>query len=396
MPRIVRTYKHVLLAAGLISIINGILYPILALYMYGISEDFFLVGLIIALPFLAAVPMSFVWGTISDRIGSRRLVMAVSGTIGGALFFAMPFAGTTGLIILRLVQVGFTTSFVLLNAVATECFPKRKGRSVGNLALVGGIGQAVGALAAGILLPSRELFVGSDAVTLVFWMAGIITIVGALSLLPMKERRKKSLATDFGHLLAFGKRRGIAIVSMVALILPLAGYIVFSVFPIYLGSLDIPWDSTMVAGIFTALSAVTGIFASGLAGQACDRHGRKWVLVGSGIAYVAVWGLMGLTVQPVLIAILWAVPVWSFFTVSAITMVSDMTKPEERGRGIGLVNSTINLGGAAGSILAGYLLAKEMVSNIFFLAAAVALAGMAVALFARETLVRRGRDSIFG
>jgi MFS family permease len=392
LPRAVRTYKHVLLAAGLTSIINGMLYPILALYMYGISEDFFLVGLIIALPFLAAVPMSFVWGAISDRIGSRRLVMAISGTIGGALFFAMPFADTTWLIILRLVQVGFTTSFVLLNAVATECFPKRKGMSVGNLALMAGVGQAVGALAAGILLPSRELFVGSSAVTIVFWLAGIITIAAAISLLPMRERRKKALATDFGSLLSFGERRGIAIVSMVALILPLAGYIVFSVFPIYLEGLDIPWDATMIAGIFTALSAVTGIFASGLAGRACDRHGRKWVLVGSGIAYVAVWGLMGMTVQPVIIAALWAVPVWSFFTVSAITMVSDMTKPAERGRGIGLVNSAINLGGAAGSILAGYLLSREMIDNIFFLAAAVALIGMVVAVFTRETLGRRNAD----
>jgi MFS family permease len=392
LPRAVRTYKHVLLAAGLTSIINGMLYPILALYMYGISEDFFLVGLIIALPFLAAVPMSFVWGAISDRIGSRRLVMAVSGTIGGALFFAMPFADTAWLIILRLVQVGFTTSFVLLNAVATECFPKRKGMSVGNLALMAGVGQAVGALAAGILLPSRELFVGSSAVTIVFWLAGIITIAAAISLLPMRERRKKALATDFGSLLSFGERRGIAIVSMVALILPLAGYIVFSVFPIYLEGLDIPWDATMIAGIFTALSAVTGIFASGLAGRACDRHGRKWVLVGSGIAYVAVWGLMGMTVQPVIIAALWAVPVWSFFTVSAITMVSDMTKPAERGRGIGLVNSAINLGGAAGSILAGYLLSREMIDNIFFLAAAVALIGMVVAVFTRETLGRRNAD----
>ncbi len=391
MPDAVRTYRHVLLAAGLVTVINGMLYPIMALYMYGISEDFFLVGLITALPFLAAVPMSFAWGTISDRIGSRRLVMAVSGTVGGGLFFAMPFAGTSELILLRLVQVAFTTSFVLLNAVATECFPRRKGTSVGNLALIGGIGQAVGALAAGFLLPSSDMLVGSDAVTLMFSVAGIITIAGALSLLPMKERRKKPLAMDFGGVLSFGRKREIAVVACVALILPLAGYIVFSVFPIYLKGLDIHWDATMVAGVFTALSAVAGIFASGIAGRACDRHGRKWVLVGSGAAYVLVWGLMGMTVEPVFVAILWAVPVWSFFTVSAITMVSDLTKPAERGRGIGLVNSAINLGGAAGSILAGYLLAREMVDNIFFLAAAVSVIGMLVALLAKETLVRGPR-----
>lgn len=384
-----KTYRHVLLASGLTSVINGMLYPIMALYVYGISQDFFLVGVIIALPFLAAVPMSIVWGIVSDWIGSRRIVMVLAGTVGGILFFGMPFVGSTGLIALRLVQVSFVTSFVLLNAVATECFPKRKGMSVGNLALMGAIGQAVGALASGFLLKSSQMFVGSGAVTLVFWLAGIITVLGALSLLPMKERHKSRPAISKNGILTFGDKRGVIAVSSVALLLPLAGYIVFSVFPIYLKGLDIPWDVTMVAGMFTALSAVTGIFASGLAGHACDRHGRRKVLIGAGAAYVLVWWGMGMTVDPIPTAILWAIPVWSFFSVGAFTMVSDLTKPKERGRGIGLVNSAINMGAAIGSMLAGYLLAREMLDNIFFLAAAVAAIGLIATLFTRETLVKR-------
>jgi len=391
MPWPVRTYRHVLLAMGLVSVINGILYPVLALYVYGTSEDFFLVGLITALPFLAAVPMSFVWGMVSDRIGSRRLVMASAGTVGGLVFFAMPFAEPLGLVVLRLVQVSFTTSFVLLNAVATECFPKRKGTAVGDLALVGGLGQAVGALLAGTLITTADMRVGSGAVVNLFWLGGALMVAASLSLLPMRHRPGKSEITSLRGLLSFGDRRGMAVVSTVAFLLPLAGYIVFSVFPIYLKGLAIPLDPALTAGIFTALSAVTGIFASGLAGRACDRHGRRPVLIASGIAYILVWGAMGMTVQPVLVAALWAVPVWSFFVVSSITMVSDMTEEGERGRGIGLVNSAINLGGAAGSILAGYLLSGGLVDNIFFLAAAVALMGLLASLAAKETLKSRSR-----
>jgi MFS family permease len=385
----VNGYRHVLLAMGLTSVINGMLYPILALYVYGISEDYFLVGLMMALPFLAAVPMSFVWGMVSDRIGSRRIVIILTGCVGGAMFFIFPFVGTTWLIALRLVQVAFLTSIALLNAVATEFHPSRKGTSIGDLALVGAIGQAGGALAAGVLLPSRQMFIGSDAVTLVFSIAGIVTIAAALSLIPLKGRAKKAQTPNIRGMLSFGERRGIAVVCLVALILPLSGYTVFSVFPVYLKSLDIPWDATMVAGVFTALSAVAGIFASGIAGRACDRYGRKWVLVGAGAAYVLVWAGMGLTRAPVLIAILWAMPVWSFFYVSATTMVSDLTKPEERGRGIGLINSAINMGAAVGSVMAGYMLARGVMDNTFFLAAFVALIGMSAALFAGETLRRR-------
>ncbi|MFO7619613.1 MAG: MFS transporter, partial [Thermoplasmata archaeon] len=345
-----RAYRHILLTMGLASVINGMLYPILALYVYSISHDYFMVGLIIALPFLAAVPMSFIWGMISDRIGSRKKVIALAGTVGGALFFAFPFVETSGLIALRFVQMAFLTAVVLLNAVATECYPGRKGRSVGDLNLVGGIGQAAGALAAGLLLPSYQMFVGSGATTFAFSLAGIITIAASLSLLPMRERRFRHKAMALRGMLSFGQKQGMTIIALVAFILPLAGYLVFSIFPVYLRTLDIPWDATMVAGAFTALSAVTGIFAAGLAGRACDAYGRKWVLVGAGAAYVIVWAGMGLTSNPILIAVLWATPVWSFFFVSATTMASDLTEPHERGRGIGLVNSTISMGAAIGSI----------------------------------------------
>jgi MFS family permease len=379
----VRTYRHILLAMMLVSVINGMLYPILALYMFSISEDYLQVGLMMALPFLAAVPMAFVWGMLSDRIGSRSRVMALAGAAGGALFFAMPFLGPGPLIGLRLVQVGLTTSFVLLNAVATECFPRRKGRSVGDLNLMGAVGQMAGALAAGLLLPSRMMEVGSGAVQNVFFMAGIITICAALSLLPMRERAARSPPAGFREMLDFGDRRGMAAVSAVSLLLPLAGYLVFSVFPVYLKGLAIPWDATLVAGMFTALSALTGIFAAGLAGRACDSWGRRGVLVSSGFAYAAVWALMGMTRDPLWTAALWAVPVWSFFYVSATAMASDLTSREERGRGIGLVNSSVNLGGALGSISAGYLLASGTVENTFFAAALVALLGATVALAAR-------------
>lgn len=387
----VRTYRHILLAMLLTSVINGMLYPILALYMYSISEDYLLVGLMMALPFLAAVPMAFVWGMVSDRIGSRRKVMAFAGVVGGALFLAMPFLGAGPLIGLRLVQVAFMTAFVLLNAVATECYPKRKGRSVGDLNLVGAVGQMAGALAAGLLLPSYAMEVGSGPVRTVFYLAGAITIAAALSLLPMRERRSGKGAGQAGRILEFGQGRGIAAVSLVALLLPLAGYLVFSVFPVYLKGLAIPWDATMVAGMFTALSALTGIFAAGLAGRVCDAVGRRPVLIASGIAYVAVWALMGMTRDPLLTAALWAVPVWSFFYVGATTMISDMTTEAERGRGIGLVNSAVNLGGALGSIAAGYLLASGTVGTTFFAAALVALLGTLAALSARETLRRSSR-----
>ncbi|MFH0816800.1 MAG: MFS transporter [Methanobacteriota archaeon] len=381
-------YRLVLLSMALTSVINGLLYSVLALYVYSASEDFFLVGLMMALPFLAAVPMTFVWGAVSDRIGSRKMVIAGAGLAGGVLFFPMPFLGTTWLIALRFVQVALTTSIVLLNATVTEFFPAKKGSSVGDLALVGGAGQMAGALAAGFLLPYGEMHQGSAALMSVFFLSGVLVIVASLAVLPIEEAGKKAVGVRARDLLKFGERKGMVPVVLAALVIPLSGYIVFSVFPVYIGNLDIPWDATMKVGVFTALSAVTGIFASGFAGRACDRWGRRWVLVGSGIAYVLVWLGMGFTRDPFVTAFFWAMPVWSFFYVSSTAMVSDLTREDERGRGIGLVNSAMNLGGAVGAITAGYLLSKGVVDNVFFAAAFVAAIGTCAAFACRETLAR--------
>jgi MFS family permease len=381
----VRGYRLVLLSMGLVSAINGLLYSVLALYVYAASEDFMLVGLMMALPFLAAVPMTFVWGALSDRIGSRRLVIAVAGTLGGLLFFPLPFVATTGLITMRLVQVAFTTSFFLLNATATEFHPERKGASIGDLALVGGLGQMAGALSAGFLLPSHMMHPGSDALSLVFFLAGGVTIVAALCVLPVREGVVRSEGARFKGLLTFGDASGMVRVTTAALVIPMSGYVVFSVFPIYIGNLEIDWDATMKVGVFTALSAVTGVFASGLAGRASDRWGRRRVLAASAVAYVLVWLGMAATRDPAATAFLWAVPVWSFFYVGATAMAADLTRVEERGRGIGMVNSAINLGAAAGSIAAGYLLSRGVVDNVFYLAAGIAAVGTVAALSCRES-----------
>lgn len=382
----VKDYRIVLASTALTFAVSGALYPILPLYVDSVSGDYFLVGLMVALPFLAAVPMSFLWGSISDWLGNRKYVV-VSGTIvGGALFFAFPFADTTWLIALRCVQMAFLSSGVLLNAVVTEYFPAKKGRSIGDLNLANGVGSAVGALAAGLLLPASALVLGSEDITIFFFACGIITLLSGLVILWIMETEKKVQEVRLGKLLRFGEMRQMAIVCSVAFTLPLAGYLVFAMFPVYLKTLVLPENVTLVAGIFTAFSAISGIFAAGLAGRACDKYGRRKILIWSGLAYVLVWVGMLLTQNLVALAILWAMPVWSFFIVSSTTMVSDATKDEERGRGIGLLNTAVNMGAVTGSVVSGYIFSIGRPELVFAGAGVLAGAGALVALGSRESL----------
>lgn len=378
----------VLLIAALTYCVNGALYPVLPLYMLSVGGDPGLVGLLVALPFLAAVPMSFMWGAISDRLGDRRHVVAAGGIAGGLLFLALPFAGPVQLVALRSMQVSLLSSSVLLNAVMTEYFPGRKGRSIGNLNLVAGVGAAAGALAVGLLFRTNALGPCSFTTMMLFTACASLTVMAsAFALwLPLPPGGRRKATSWVAAVAAFPRR--FWPVWLVTLFLPLAGYTVFAVFPLHLANISPTGQGAFVAGLFTALSSASGIGGAWLAGRASDRYGRRRVLVGSGVGYVVVWLAMASTTNLSILAILWAVPAWSFFIVSTTAMTSDLTKVHERGRGVGLHGSALNLGAASGSLFSGYIMVSIGIVHLFQIAGLIAAVGTVLALFTSETMVR--------
>lgn len=405
-----KDHRIVLLAAAIYFGINTVMFSVLPLYVLKVSGDEFLVGLTIAIPYMLAVPMSFIWGFISDRIGSRRKVLAAGGLIGALFFFAFPFVDLPGLLALRCVQAAALSSYVLLYALMTEFMPKMKGRSVGSLSLVGGIGAAIGATIAGLLLPMRYLTLGSWQVSAFFFVCGALMIVYAGLLMRVREPQRedaqghnaKELAekkiaysnidttgpTPAGGFLTLGAKtlRHIALLGFVGFLVNLAILIILGTFSAYLAELTDPSDTAWVIGIFYASSSLTGILAAYMAGQASDRFGRRWILIGSSVWYIAVWAFMGATTNILLLGILWAMPVWQFYYVSITAKVADMTSEKQRGGGIGFLNSAMNLGAFLGSLASGVLLASGRPDLIFLGATVISIAAALLCLASRETL----------
>ena len=148
-------------------------------------------------------------------------------------------------------------------------------------------------------------------------------------------------------------------------------------------------NATLVIGVLSALASIGGIVGSGVAGRMCDRYGRKNVFIASIILYIISLFFYSQTKNIYAIAILWSIPFYSFFFVSATTMISDLTSNVERGRGMGLLSSVLGVGGGMGALMAGYAAKIIDFQLVFGIGIIFLVFGLAIALFMRETLKKQ-------
>jgi len=86
----------------------------------------------------------------------------------------------------------------------------------------------------------------------------------------------------------------------------------------------------------------------------------------------------------IIFTIIYAIPAYSFFFTSANSMAADATSIEERGRGIGLLNSSISLGMFAGPLIGGFLAQLFDISFAFKFAGFLCIFSTILALYLRS------------
>jgi MFS family permease len=359
----------------LIGITIGFNFTILPIHIINLNGDLFWVGLVVSLQYLALVIMTFVWGAISDRLGQRKNIIVAGNLIASIFYFFFPFADIILLTILRGIQVFFLASWITAYALATEYRPRAKGEIIGLFTLFNSVGWGLGSFLSG--------FIYALDITWFFYITGIFSALAALVLLPVSDpplHKMKKYTLD--SILKLKNIPEILKLCYTVMILIVGSYMVFAIFSIYLKINGIPIQAI---GIVVALSGLPSAGLSSVVGKLCDVYGRKIILLTSIVLYAFIWIVYGLIDNIWIVIALWLVPAYTFFTISSITMISDLTPSIERGRGIGLMNSFYNLGAFAGSILGGIIAAYFGYQPTFIVAAMVIIISFGVALRLKET-----------
>lgn len=348
------------------SMANGITFPILPIYIHELSGSYIAVGLITALPAFMFMAMSFGWGALSDKIGERKKIIIISNLVGAVVYFSFDFLTADLLLLMRTVQSVFLASAYLIPALITEYFPEERGKALGDFQSFGALGWVIGGLSAGYLYTSGYIFI----------VCGCVGLVFTLLMVPLKEIRKKTLKKFY--FFKFGNIKVLLYLSLAIIVLMTSAGIISGLFSVYMKGFGV---SEVNIGRVSALTGLSVALTISLAGRICDRVGSERVFALTCFSYIWIWIALALTENMLLFGMIYAIPAYSFFFVSTTSIAAEATSVEERGRGIGLVNSSMWLGNFLGPLLGGFLAQGFDISSAFKFAGGVCVISTAIAVY---------------
>ena len=113
--------------------------------------------------------------------------------------------------------------------------------------------------------------------------------------------------------------------------------------------------SYLIYGVVSALSGVGSIIAPPVYGYLADKIGKKEVFQATLIAYTLYFITMGLTWNPLILAILWFLPLWPGVRISSIALATELAREDAVGEYQGFVESSSALARAIGALIGGII-----------------------------------------
>jgi MFS family permease len=285
-----------------------------------IAKDSTIVTLMVMTSALVTTLSTFFFGTLSDRVGSRRRFIAVGYIVWGIFTIAFGLteflrSGTVGagaklsvwvavLVILADDFMSFFGSMAYdsgFNAWTNDnTTDKNRGQIGAALATLPVIGTIAGTIFGRMLIGSNDNY------QRLFWSMGIFVIaVGLISLIFMRDapalhsHRDGTFWRQFGSVFNFKKffaQRELALASLVAILF----YVPFNIYFVHIGNWMIyrlgftPETMGYVQGLSLIASMLLSIPAAGL----INRNKTPWVTLGAIILNICGLVLMWLLVKP--------------------------------------------------------------------------------------------------
>jgi MFS family permease len=187
-------------------------------------------------------------------------------------------------------------------------------------------------------------------------------------------------------------------ILFVVILLDLMGVGIFNpVFPYFSKSLGAP-DALVT--VIAALYAVGSFITAPLWGRLSDSWGRRPILIVSQVGAVSAWIAIAFTHELALLAVVRFVGgLFAGNLGAAFAYITDITTPQNRTKGMGMVGAALSLGFIIGPLVGGWLAGADKAHANFelialFCAAMNFLALMGTVFFLPESLTAEAREKI--
>ncbi len=362
---------------------SGMVFPFLTLYLHQrLSLSMTFVGVILSLWSVSGLVGNLAGGSLADRFGRKRLMAFSLGTSALGLV-AFGVADTLVAAAVAVVLTGFVGAMyqpardaMVADLVGTDKRPQ----AYGLLRVVANLGVAIGPAIGGFLASVSYLiaFLTSASATLVFFF---ITLVLMRETKPAAAPQRNANAAAPGNFGAvFSDRRFIAFCAATAFAI-IAYSQMMTVLPVYmkdqfaLGESFFGWVMTMNAAMVVLLQFPITRATEKLARLPLIAFGA--ILYATGVASVALASTF-----PHFVASMVVLTLGEMIVVpTATALTADLAPADLRGRYMGVLGLTWNVGFGIGPILGGVIIDQLAPRALWPIMGSAALVGALILLF---------------
>jgi len=345
----------------------GIIWAFLPIHLRSLGASFLLIALVSLIPAIETIGLSPAWGGILDKTGRGNKILLVSLLVQGVGFSVFPFLKNPEEFVLVVSLMGlFSSSFIPVYGAMATLSNRRYGRAIGGFWTVALLGYATATLIGGILYQY-------ESVNSLFLLGAIYGYAGTLVvLLAPKDalilKRSLDISRGYWGLL---KQRNVAILCLLSITVLVSTSAFNSFFTVYL--VDVLNGSRLTAGLAATGTTVLGVFAYRIVGPLNDKVGRKPVFMLGAAGYAAYFTIIYFVTNVVVVTVLWILPIYPLVQSAAAALMSDYTSAADRGKGLGLLESAISLGGGLGPLAGGLIADAAQLQAVIIFSLVIAL-----------------------
>jgi MFS family permease len=309
--------------------------------------SFLLITLVWAAPAFVTMVAVNVWGSASDNLGRRRPFMII-GFIGYAVTFAL-YSLVTNVeqyFAVALVGAAFSAAALPVGQAYLTSGISNKGERLGYFLVAQSTGWLFGALVSGLLYDVIGMYA-------LYRISALLCVLATgVCVLYVQDMRVKPVEKTA----RIGLRRVLRQPGMIRLVLAAAcsaiginsiSYIMAIMIVDELGGL------TAYVGLANAIATAIAALITGYIGKLVDRKGPVRVMVFAYLSYALFAVGFALAQGPLIATILYALPIYPLASTAAYALGAVLSRDEERGRAMGLVNGAQNAGAALGPVIGG-------------------------------------------
>lgn len=349
------------------------------------------VALLLSLPAVATLLATNFWGAVSDITGFHGRVTALC-LMGYTLsLIIIPFLDETASVITTIAILSLLYGAVrpLLLTHATLLNESDKPAALSAVFFYESMGFFVGGLLFGFVCNQNQAWAGA----IIFPLSGTCCLAAAVMMLwtprclesTAESEHRTGSAT--ARLLTLIKNdlsevyhsRPLLRLSLVVLLASIANFCFFGMFfAFYTEGIG---GSGSAMSLTLSISTAIGMATFPVARKLVATKGGLVVLKGAVVMWIADYILLGINTSPILASVLFVLPIYPFFLVSANYLAAEASRSERRGAGLGALAGVAAISMGLGTILGGSIGDHLGLMAVPYVAALFSMTAFAAAVF---------------